>query len=956
MRKQQLATMLTALLVLSTGAGAAVIRVPADQPTIRHAMEAAVNGDTVLVADGTWTGLWNNDLDFFGKAITVESENGPAACIIDCQSDGRGFIFQSGEDQTSVLQGFTIANGLHGLGGAIHCTGASPIIRNMIISGCRATYQGGGIYCENGSPDITACVIDDCLSDYNGGGIYCLGAAPSISNCTISNNDNTEHYPYEGYGGGIACFASSSPIITETTFTGNHADNHGGGLYCEDGSVVVIRNCLFEMNTAEVWGGGAYCWASGSLEITGCSFIENESLYTSGSKRGGLQCSAPAGLIADNLIRNNIGCGLSCGGYLLVTRNTITDNTGGSGIDANGSTTISENVITGNTDVSRGGGINCNGYATVISNNTITGNQGNRGGGIYCDDDNQQIVGNLIADNVATENGGGIATYVCQSTAISNNLIIGNSANKGGGIFTGPDTTASFINNLVANNRAGRGGGIACEDADPYFWNMTVTGNTATQMGGGLHTFNQAIPRVINSILWGNNAPEGRQIYVSDDGGSVSRLSIRYSNVEGGQDDIPLDPGCTLGWGSGMIDADPLFASGPLGDLYLSQTAAGQPETSPCVDGGDPSAGIVEGTTRTDEVPDENVADMGYHYVVGSGAPLPLIIAGLGPSPANPPRIRVFPPQQDAVRITAFQPYNASKFGVNVTCGDVDGDQLDEILTGPGPGPMYGPHVRGFDVDTTPLPGLSFLAYGTNKFGVNIAAGDFDGDGFDEIITGAGPGAVFGPHVRGWNYDGSGLVTAVAGINFFAYNTPKWGVNVTAGDIDGDGYDEIVTGTGPGPVYGAHVRGWNVDGGTATAIPGISYFAYNTPRYGVRVGCGDIDGDGMDEIITAPGPSPAFGAHIRGWNYDGSALAAMPGVSFFAWPPEDVFYGGCISSGTDLNGDSRDEIVVGAGPDPSVDTMVKVFTFDGSGVSFWFSLQAFPDGWTHGATVAAGWF
>ncbi len=179
---------------------------------------------------------------------------------------------------------------------------------------------------------------------------------------------------------------------------------------------------------------------------------------------------------------------------------------------------------------------------------------------------------------------------------------------------------------------------------------------------------------------------------------------------------------------------------------------------------------------------------------------------------------------------------------------------------------------------------------------------------------------------------------------------------MAAGDIDGDGFDEIVTGAGPGPIYGAHVRGWNVDNGTATSIPGISYFAYNTPRYGVRVSCGDIDGDGVDEIVTAPGPSPAFGAHIRGWNFDGSTLTDIPGVNFFAWPPEEVRYGSSISSGADLDGDGRDELVVGAGPDPAVDTLVKVFTYDGSGVTLWFSLQAFPDGWTHGANVTAGRF
>jgi len=170
-----------------------------------------------------------------------------------------------------------------------------------------------------------------------------------------------------------------------------------------------------------------------------------------------------------------------------------------------------------------------------------------------------------------------------------------------------------------------------------------------------------------------------------------------------------------------------------------------------------------------------------------------LLITGPGPASSNPPMVRAFPCEQSAAFEEEFSAYGADSFGVNVTCGRVNGDGFDAVITGAGPGAVYGPHVRGFEVDGTPLPGLSFLAYGTNKYGVNVAAGDLDGDGFDEIITGAGAGEVFGPHVRGFDYDGGTSVSPVPGVSFFAYGTHKWGVNVAAGDFDGDGYDE----TGP---------------------------------------------------------------------------------------------------------------------------------------------------------------
>jgi hypothetical protein len=301
-----------------------------------------------------------------------------------------------------------------------------------------------------------------------------------------------------------------------------------------------------------------------------------------------------------------------------------------------------------------------------------------------------------------------------------------------------------------------------------------------------------------------------------------------------------------------------------------------------------------------------------------------------------------------------FSAYGADDYGVNVSCGSV-GDARGVIVTGPGPGAVFGPHVRGFEGDGTPLAGLSFFAYGTLKYGVNVVLGDLDGDGGGEIVTGAGPGAVFGPHVRAFNYDGSS-VSPVSGVSYFAYGTPRWGVNVACGDIDGDGIDEIVTGAGPGAVFGPHVRGWDVDGGPASAIPGVSYFAYGTLKYGVNVACGDVDGDAIDEILTAPGPSPLFGAHVRGWNVDGGTAASIPGINFFAWDYPEVRYGARVSSGIDYDGDGRQDILAGPGPDPEAPAVLKVFGYDGTGTSLLFSLGAFDETVTHGINAAGGVF
>ena len=592
----------------------------------------------------------------------------------------------------------------------------------------------------------------------------------------------------------------------------------------------------------------------------------------------------------------------------------------------------------------------------TIIHNIITGNAVNySGAGIFCyDHSSPTIAYNTIDDNTADNDGAGIYADSYSSPVIVNNVIKNNQATSpiawGGGICCYTDSI-TITNNIIVGNHSGDvGGGMVVAYPETTLSNNTITGNSAATSGGGCF-FQGADITLADSILWGNSAPDGAEI----SGAGYCTITTRYSDVQGGEDGVYLDEWATLIWGPGMIDEDPLFVSGPDGDYCLSQIACGDPADSPCVDTGevDPAWETIWGTTRSDLVLDDGVVDMGFHY-----PGMERLLVGPGPSPENPPVVRVFRSEHDGVYEIEFSAYGALGYGVNVSCGELDGDGPDEILTGAGSGDIYGPHVRGFEVDGEPLAGLNFLAYGTNRYGVNVVAGDIDGDGYDEIITGAGHGAVFGPHVRGWNYDGTGEVTAIAGVNYFAYGTPKWGVNVAAGDIDGDGFDEIVTGAGPGAVYGPHVRGWNVDGGPATAMPEVSYFAYGTLKFGVNVTCGDVDGDGIDEIITGPGPSSFFGAHVRGWNYDGGPLTPMSEISFFAWTSEEALYGAKVFAGADLNGDGSDDIVVGQGPDPEVGTMVRVYSYDGSPINrddHWISLEAFP-GLTHGATVAAGRF
>ncbi len=133
--------------------------------TIQAGIYAAGPHDTVLVADGVYTGVGNTDLDFRcpsltasgGRLIAVRSANGPANCIIDCQGAGRAFYFHSGETELSIVDGLTIRNGSADYGGAIYCDDSSPTITNCVITGNTARQLGGGIYGCNGT--IHNCII-----------------------------------------------------------------------------------------------------------------------------------------------------------------------------------------------------------------------------------------------------------------------------------------------------------------------------------------------------------------------------------------------------------------------------------------------------------------------------------------------------------------------------------------------------------------------------------------------------------------------------------------------------------------------------------------------------------------------------------------------------------------------------------------------------------------------------
>jgi len=179
MKNQHACILMIVMMCSAFVCNADVIHVPGDYSTIQRGINASNTSDIVLVADGIYFGNGNRDISFYGKAITVQSENGPENCIVDCEGMGRGFIFTSSENLNSILSGFTIINGFSsGGGGGIYVT-SSPMIENCIIRKNTATDSGGGILFEgeNTDPSISNCVILDNTATIDGGGIAMKGSS-----------------------------------------------------------------------------------------------------------------------------------------------------------------------------------------------------------------------------------------------------------------------------------------------------------------------------------------------------------------------------------------------------------------------------------------------------------------------------------------------------------------------------------------------------------------------------------------------------------------------------------------------------------------------------------------------------------------------------------------------------------------------------------------------------------
>jgi len=276
------------------------------------------------------------------------------------------------------------------------------------------------------------------------------------------------------------------------------------------------------------------------------------------------------------------------------------------------------------------GTILCSGSSPQIVNCTLSGNQSYRGRwNVICENGSEaRIINCTIVENTVggivcrhsspaiincaiKENGGGISCGGSRAV-IMNCIISENSGYYGGGISCW-DSTPRISNCTIARNTAQEGGGIYGNESSPLITNCTIVGNKA-ESGGGVCVYAKSNPTMSNCILWGNAASSGPEIALLS-GGSVyavqgAKLTVSYSDVQGGEGEVWEDYRSEVTWGEGNIDSDPCFVFGR--DWHLSVDSA-------CVDAGTnaPTVGLpatdIEGGARVvDGDGDGNdVVDMG---------------------------------------------------------------------------------------------------------------------------------------------------------------------------------------------------------------------------------------------------------------------------------------------------------------------------------------------------------
>jgi predicted outer membrane repeat protein len=369
----------------------------------------------------------------------------------------------------------------------------------------------------------------------------------------------------------VSTSAQTNATIAGLTMGGGTNSFAGAAVFCQQADVTLI-NCMIRSGYAEYWGAGLYC-VDGRATVKGCTFRGNE-------------C-------------DTLGGGAICcrNGDLNVVNCAFEDNVGSAIQTYDSNLTLTSCSFTGNSS-DKGGAV----YDYVswpptqkslnVSGCTFVRNTARMSGGAICAENvPATITGCSFTANSSGADGGAVSP-LHSSPTISSCLFIGNAAtDSGGAVFNWHQSSPQIINCTFVANTANAGGAVASR------WDSA--------------------PFIYQCILWNNAARTGKNIYVGRyEAGVVyvSKTTVQYSDVEGGQSSAAVESGCTLTWSLGNLDADPIFIGPFQDDFHLSPD-------SPCIDAGDPAFAPPADAEDMDGYPRRfgNAVDMGAFEYQGLG-------------------------------------------------------------------------------------------------------------------------------------------------------------------------------------------------------------------------------------------------------------------------------------------------------------------------------------------------